>query len=269
MKQNFKEILNEVELLMASISDPKAIKALNKLLNLIEMIHHENEELIEANQQLKDEISHLKGEQGKPKVKGNKRKNNDISSEKERKNGSADDEDDPENSKKKKRQRQPKLPQIKIDREQICQVDKSDLPKDIQFKGYSDVVIQDIKIVTDNVKYRREIYYSPSQRKTYLGDLPSDVAGKGEYGVGVRSLIPLLKSECNFEIPDDLVAVYKHAGLDIEAFNGKGRNVLPVPGSFVIDTNGIVRATQARTDYKLRMEPETIIDALMKISADN
>ena len=197
MKHNFQEILNEVELLMASISDPNAIKALNKLLNLVEMIHHENEELKEANQQLKDEISHLKGEQGKPKVKGNKRKNNDISSEKERKNGGAGDEDDPENSKKKKRNRQPKLPQIKIDREQICQVDKSDLPKDIQFKGYSDVVIQDIKIVTDNVKYRREIYYSPSQRKTYLGDLPSDVAGKGEYGVGVRSLIPLLKSECN------------------------------------------------------------------------
>lgn len=72
-----------------------------------------------------------------------------------------------------------------------------------------------------------------------------------------------------FEIPDDLVSVYKHVGLDIEAFNGKGRNVLPVPGSFVIDKNGIVRAMQARTDYKLRMEPETIIDALKKISADN
>lgn len=68
-----------------------------------------------------------------------------------------------------------------------------------------------------------------------------------------------------FEIPDELVAVYKHVGLDIEAYNGKGRNVLPVPGSFVIDQSGIVRAMQARTDYKLRMEPETIIDALMKI----
>lgn len=72
-----------------------------------------------------------------------------------------------------------------------------------------------------------------------------------------------------FEIPDDLVSVYKHVGLDIEAFNGKGRNVLPVPGSFVIEKNGIVRAMQARTDYKSRMEPEAIIDALMQISSDN
>jgi len=65
-----------------------------------------------------------------------------------------------------------------------------------------------------------------------------------------------------FELPDDLVAVYKKHGLDIEAFNGKDRNVLPVPGSFVIDTDGIVRAMHADTDYKKRMEPSAIIEAL-------
>ena len=65
-----------------------------------------------------------------------------------------------------------------------------------------------------------------------------------------------------FELPADLVDVYKKHGLDIEAFNGKGRNVLPVPGSFVIDTNGVVRAMHADTDYKQRMEPSVIIDAL-------
>ena len=137
----------------------------------------------------------MKGEQGKPDIKGNKPNNDgDISSEQERKNNSGDDD---EPKKKKKRKRKPKLPEIKIDREQICPVDKSILPADIINKGYSDVVIQDIKIVTDNVKYRREVYYSPSQGRTYLGELPSDITGKGEYGVGVRSLIPLLKSECN------------------------------------------------------------------------
>ncbi len=68
-----------------------------------------------------------------------------------------------------------------------------------------------------------------------------------------------------FELPADLVEVYKKHGLDIEAFNGKDRNVLPVPGSFVIDTNGVVRAMQADTDYKKRMEPSAIIDALKKM----
>ena len=68
-----------------------------------------------------------------------------------------------------------------------------------------------------------------------------------------------------FELPADLVEVYKKHGLDIEAFNGKGRNVLPVPGNFVIDTNMIVRAMHTDTDYKERMEPSAIIDALKKI----
>ena len=68
-----------------------------------------------------------------------------------------------------------------------------------------------------------------------------------------------------FELPADLVEVYKNHGLDIEAFNGKGRNVLPVPGSFVIDRNGVVRAMQADTDYMKRMEPSAIIDALKEM----
>jgi peroxiredoxin len=72
-----------------------------------------------------------------------------------------------------------------------------------------------------------------------------------------------------YELPDDLIAVYKNHGLDIEAFNGKGRNVLPVPGSFVIDQQGRVRAMQAETDYKQRMEPARMIYALKAIAAGN
>jgi len=68
-----------------------------------------------------------------------------------------------------------------------------------------------------------------------------------------------------FELPDDLIAVYKKHKLDIEAFNGKGRAVLPVPGTFVINQQGIVVAKQAETDYKKRMEPADIIKALQKI----
>jgi len=173
-KQSFQDILKEVEPLMASLSDLETKKVLNKLLNLVETIHSENEALKEKNQQLKDEVSHLKGEQGKPNIKGKKNKNDDISSDQERKRGGTDD-DDTKKGKKKNRKRNPKLPQVKIDREEICPVDKSALPDDIEFKGHSDVVIQDIKIVTDNVKYRREIYYTPSEKKTYLGDLPSDI----------------------------------------------------------------------------------------------
>ncbi len=69
-----------------------------------------------------------------------------------------------------------------------------------------------------------------------------------------------------FELPDELVVVYKKHGLDIEAYNGRGRAVLPVPGTFVINQQGIVVAMHAETDYKKRMEPADIIKALQKIN---
>ena len=68
-----------------------------------------------------------------------------------------------------------------------------------------------------------------------------------------------------FELPDNLLAVYKKHGLDIEAYNGKGRAVLPVAGTFVINQQGIVVAKHADTDYKKRMEPADIIKVLKKI----
>jgi len=65
-----------------------------------------------------------------------------------------------------------------------------------------------------------------------------------------------------FELPNDLMRIYKEHGLDIEAFNGEGRKGLPTPGAFIIDKNGIIRTMQAEVDYKTRMAPEAIIAAL-------
>lgn len=65
-----------------------------------------------------------------------------------------------------------------------------------------------------------------------------------------------------------LLEIYKKHGLDIEAYNGEKRTALPIPGGFVIDKNGIVRAMQAHTDYKIRMELQAIIDVLIEISQD-
>jgi len=71
-----------------------------------------------------------------------------------------------------------------------------------------------------------------------------------------------------FEMPKELLDIYKKHGLDIEAYNGVKRTALPIPGTFVIDQKGIVRAMQAQTDYKIRMEPKDIIQSLIKISKE-
>lgn len=200
---------------VASIPDPQIKSLVNGLLNLVETLYGENEAFREENQQLKDEINRLKGEQGKPNIKGNRTKESaDHSSEKERQVGGDPEADEKNNPKK--RQREGKLTKVKIDREQVCPVNKNVLPTDARFKGYSDVVIQDIKIITNNVKYRREVYYSPSQGKTFLGQLPADVAGKGEFGVGIRSLIPLLKSECNLS-ESCILDFFQNFGIEISS----------------------------------------------------
>lgn len=68
-----------------------------------------------------------------------------------------------------------------------------------------------------------------------------------------------------YKLDAELVRVYKKLGLDIESFNGKGRNVLPVAGTYIIDKKSIIRAVYADLDYKNRMEPQAIIDALKKM----
>ena len=66
-----------------------------------------------------------------------------------------------------------------------------------------------------------------------------------------------------FELPQDLYELYRDQfNFDVMEYNGDGRKGLPVPGTFVIDTNGIIRAAFADTDYKLRMEPAEILKAL-------
>jgi len=61
-------------------------------LNLLETLYADNQQLRTQNQQLKDEINLLKGEQGKPDIKGkNKRPPHDHSSEDERKAGDKDE----------------------------------------------------------------------------------------------------------------------------------------------------------------------------------
>lgn len=68
-----------------------------------------------------------------------------------------------------------------------------------------------------------------------------------------------------YKLDKELNEVYKKHGLNVEAFNGKGRSELPVPGSFVIDKNAKIIAMHADTDYMQRMEPADIIKALQQV----
>jgi hypothetical protein len=102
-------------------------------------------------------------------------------------------------AKYKKRKRNPKISKIHIDREEICFVDTDQLPEDAVNKGFSKKVVQDIIIKTDNIKFMREVYYSASMNKTWLGEVP--IGYEGGYGPNIKSHILSMKYVNNMSIP--------------------------------------------------------------------
>lgn len=65
-----------------------------------------------------------------------------------------------------------------------------------------------------------------------------------------------------FALPDDLRAVYLGFGVDLPKHNGEPSWTLPMPGRFVIDRTGIVRAVDVDPDYTYRPEPQKTLDDL-------
>ena len=67
-----------------------------------------------------------------------------------------------------------------------CSVNRSELPEDAVSKGFTTSIIQDLEIKTNNIAFQREVFYSPSQNKTFTAPLPPGYSGG--FGPGVRSL---------------------------------------------------------------------------------
>jgi hypothetical protein len=160
------------------IVDPGLKAIVGRLLNVIEAqagtIKAQHLEI----GRLSDEVKRLKGEHGRPFIrKQGKGGAGDISSEAERKVRTA----------KPARESKAKKHKITINRVERCHLDRAALPSDAVYKGPHSVVIQELKITTDNVEFLRDTYYSPSQNKTYIAPLPAGYFG--EFGPHIRTLI--------------------------------------------------------------------------------
>ena len=241
-----------------NITEPNAVRVVHVLLNIIESLTSKTNEQEQIIQKQRDEINHLKGEQGKPDIKSNKA--DDFSSEGERREAEEAGEKHKEGFKLdrstlgkleeqripgdvlesldkikgkrydskedflqdveeiigskaveiyghlllkyaryKKRKRKRKTPDIKIDRVVKCKVDPEQLPDDAEPKGSKPKIVQDVIIKSDNVLFEREVYWSRSQKKTYLGEVPDGY--EGAYGPNINSQIIVFKYVNNMSIP--------------------------------------------------------------------
>ncbi|MEI7463496.1 MAG: transposase, partial [Candidatus Taylorbacteria bacterium] len=160
-----------------------------RLLGIIESAITEIADLKKEVQSLRDEVNRLKGEKGKPDIRKNRGSPDDYSSEEER---SRVEKPAPKG-------RIARNHKIHITREKVCHVPIEILPEDAVFKGYSTVIVQDLQILPDNIRFLIERYYSPSTGKTYSGSRPEGY--EGEFGPGIKSLIIGMKYCCNVSEP--------------------------------------------------------------------
>ncbi len=179
--KNLKSIIDEVQSQVSLLKDvPDVVKL---LVNLVEILVEKTDKLEKENQQLKNEINKLKGETIPPNIRKQSKGNPDHSSEGERKNRT---------KKKGAGKGGSKKSTVKANRTKKLTIDKKDLPSDAKKAGIKETVIQDIKFTTDNIAFKRQMYYSPSENKTYISPLPPGY--EGEYGPNIKSWVKILYS---------------------------------------------------------------------------
>lgn len=196
---------------LSSIQDERARECIARLLNWLETVLGELRKLQAENQRLRDEVNRLKGEQGKPDIKAHRLE----------KPGGSRHSSEQERRTPKEWKKSSKVEQIRIDREQVLELDPQTLPPDAVWKGYESVGVQDLQICTDHVEFRKAKYYSAEAGKTYLAPVPQGYAGG--FGPGIKALAIVFAYGCNMTQPK-MAEWFANVGIRISA--GQVSNLL-------------------------------------------
>ena len=68
-----------------------------------------------------------------------------------------------------------------------------------------------------------------------------------------------------FTVYEEMRPLYLKWGLDIPTSNGDDSWELPIPATYIIDSNCVARVAHVDKDYTKRMEPDQILTALRSI----
>jgi len=71
--------------------------------------------------------------------------------------------------------------------------------------------------------------------------------------------------DLTFELDTDTQKRYANYGINLAASNASGTWELPVPGTFVIDTDGVIRFVYNDPNYQIRANPEEVIRVVASI----
>ena len=150
---------------------------------------------------------------------------------------------------------------LKIDREEVVSLDRSQLPEDITHRGYREVTIQNIIFRTDTVLYRLERMYSESTGKFYEAQLPLGLRGQS-YGHELSAFV--LMEHFELRVPQQkILKLLQSQGIVISA--GKISEILTQQylEPFTRERNAVLKAGLASTTY------QQIDDTGMRVNFEN
>jgi hypothetical protein len=228
-----------------AITDSTARQVIGQLFNLIETLSAENQILRDENQQLRDELARLKGGSPKPDVKPSTppAPKRDHSSERERHTP-------------KPRQKGRKLGILVPTRTERCVVDPATLPPDAIRHDTTEVIIQDLILQPEIIRFVREVWYVPSTGVTITAPLPQGY--QGEFGPHIQALTLTLGHGANVSQPS-LLTFFQDAGLAI----GKGtiaRWLRDQRATWHSDAQAIHQAGLASSDWQATDQTSTRVD---------
>jgi len=223
---------------LETLSPPELVGLVRRLLGEVERLRKENEKLTAALaaakleiEQLKDEIRRLKGLPPRPPIKpsGMEKATDCPASEKP----SQADATPP-------RRRGPGVSKLSIDRTVTLTVSA---PAGSRYKGYEEIIVQDIAFRPEVTLYRRERWTTPDGR-TVTADLPAGV--RGGCGPHLQRMVLMLYIQGQMTC-ERIVTLLTAAGL-------------------AISKRQVVRLLTARLDL-FRAEEEAIFSAGLRASA--
>lgn len=225
-------MLDDVDL--DAIREPEARRVIDVLLHLIEEQAAQVGQLKAENQALRDEVARLKGEQGQPRVLPNKRPApTDHASERERR------------ERRPGWHKGPKQAHLVVDRTEERRLERAGLPDDLVFKGYAEVVVQEVVLRPDIIRFRCERWYSPGERRCYQAPLPPGY--HGQFGPDLQALALYLTYETNVS-QAKLGDLFRSVGLSISA--GEVAALLTEQPALAAEYDAICLAGLASSPYQ-------------------
>ena len=68
-----------------------------------------------------------------------------------------------------------------------------------------------------------------------------------------------------FKLSDKMQEIYRNFGIDLPTANGDESFELPIPATYVVAQDGIIKFAFIDADYTNRLDPEIIISELQKL----